>query len=123
MDAPDAGSVECPNCGRLCRPRGLASHRRKCDRENLNSEIVVTKKVKARWSSEESYFLARTKADALLRGAKPKEIHKILCELLVGKEKELLEGENCRTSEGIKRQRRKIDHKDLVNNLLQKGKG
>ncbi|CAN7987477.1 unnamed protein product [Ixodes pacificus] len=121
MDAPVACSVECPNCGRLYRPKGLASHRRKCDRENLNNDIVVTKKVNARWSSEESYFLARTEADALLRGAKPKEIHKILGGLLVGDKNKLSEGENCRTAGGIKGQRGKQDNKDLVQRLVAEG--
>lgn len=55
MDAPDVGMVACPNCGKHYKIKGLASHRRKCDKVSLNNEIVITK-TKPHWSAEESFF-------------------------------------------------------------------
>lgn len=84
MSAPEMNTVACPKCGKLCKTRGLASHRRKCDNVNMNEEIVI-EKVKARWSDEEVFFLAKAEAEALLRGVKPLEINSVLFKKFCGK--------------------------------------
>lgn len=109
MDAPDVGMVACPNCGKHYKIKGLASHRRKCDKVSLNNEIVITK-TKPHWSAEESFFLARSEADALLRGVRPVKINSVLYQLHPN-----------RSEEAVKGQRRKKEHKELVIKLVQEG--
>lgn len=74
MDAPDADMVECPKCGKHFKRRELACHRRKCDIVDLNNEVVLKKEKNPHWSTEETYFLARSEADTILKGVKAKYI-------------------------------------------------
>ncbi|CAN7950704.1 unnamed protein product [Ixodes pacificus] len=110
MDAPAVGMVAWPNCGRHYKIKGLASHRRICDKVSLNNYIVITK-TKPHWSAEESFFLARSEADAILRGVRPLKIKSTLYQLHPN-----------RSEEGVNGKRRKKVHKGLVAKLVQNEK-
>lgn len=116
MSAPGMNTVACPKCGKVFKTRGLASHRRKCDNVNLNEEIVI-EKVKARWTEEETYFLAKAEAEALLQGVKPLGINNVLFKKFCGKGR----GGKGRTTESVKGQRRKAEYKALVRNFVKEG--
>lgn len=74
---------------------------------DLNNEVVLKKEKNPHWSAEETYFLARSEADAILKSVKAKDICGYLYKLHTN-----------RSKEAVKKQRRKVAHRELVERLV-----
>ncbi|XP_064462673.1 uncharacterized protein LOC135373392 [Ornithodoros turicata] len=97
----------CQECGStFASQRGLSLHRRAAHPNAYHQEIV-TQRVKARWSSEEEFILARTEVRLLLQPRPPRFINQALLEL-----------HSDRTLGSIKCHRKSRAYRDLVQRLL-----
>lgn len=98
--------LQCPECGRAFTSKvGVSLHRRKAHFASYNADIV-TERVKARWTPEEEYLMA--KSEAKLRKAGKRNLNELLAECF-----------KDRSFDSIKSHRKINRYKELVEKLLE----